>query len=278
MLGSFGRVLAIFLFTLLSSACSISDGTNVKNETSEANTPKIGIVESTVLPTPTKVISSPTPIIAVATATQSPVATLVVVSTTPPFHGLFDCANVSEIPSSECEALEVLYQSTDGNAWSDYDNWLNTNTPCTWMGITCADGHVVELSLFQDELIGIIPAELSQLTKLEKLGIGGNELGGAIPPELSQLSNLEWLTLSGLELSGVIPSELSQLNNLKWLKLNGKLGGTIPSELSQLSNLEILDLSGNELSGAIPAELSQLTKLEELDLSRNELNCTIPPE
>lgn len=57
----------------------------------------------------------------------------------------FDCNTVLEIPISEFEALVTLYNSTDGESWSNNDNWLMSSTPCGWYGIDCFGGHVDEL-------------------------------------------------------------------------------------------------------------------------------------
>ncbi|MEN8220437.1 MAG: hypothetical protein ABFS56_29630, partial [Pseudomonadota bacterium] len=52
-----------------------------------------------------------------------------------------DCAAVTEIPSTECQALIALYNSTDGANWSNKTGWNLTNTPCSWYGIQCSGGH-----------------------------------------------------------------------------------------------------------------------------------------
>jgi hypothetical protein len=49
----------------------------------------------------------------------------------------FECATVTEIPQSECEALVAFYTSADGDNWRNKTGWLQTNTPCSWFGITC---------------------------------------------------------------------------------------------------------------------------------------------
>ena len=40
----------------------------------------------------------------------------------------FDCAAVTEIPQSECEALVAFYVSTAGDNWTRNTGWLQTNT------------------------------------------------------------------------------------------------------------------------------------------------------
>jgi len=189
-----------------------------------------------------------------------------------------NCAAVTEIPSTECEILITLYNTTGGDNWTDNTGWNVTNTPCSWYGVICNGGHVEKLDLSYNQLSGTIPAELGQLSYLENLTLTDNQLSGTIPPELGQLSNLRKLTMHYNQLSGTIPPELGQLSNLEslWLADN-QLSGTIPPELGQLSNLESLWLTVNELSGTIPPELGNLRRLQALYLYGNKLSG-IPAE
>jgi hypothetical protein len=59
----------------------------------------------------------------------------------------FTCADVSEIPQLECEALVALYTSTNGPGWWNNTNWLVTNTPSNWRGVIIESGHVAQLNL-----------------------------------------------------------------------------------------------------------------------------------
>ena len=87
---------------------------------------------------------------------------------------------------------------------------------------------------------------------------------GSIPAELGNLTNLERLDLNGTQLTGQIPTELSNLTNLTFLGLglSSDLTGQIPSELGNLTNLTELWLGGNQLSGSLPQSLTMLTKLQ----------------
>ena len=172
----------------------------------------------------------------------------------------FDCGTVSEVPRGECEALVALYNSTDGANWDDKSGWLVTNTPCSWHGVTCADGHVIQLNLYGNQLNGSIPPALGNLTSLKYLYLYDNQLSGSIPPALGNLANLEQLNLYGNQLNGSIPPELGNLANLLYLYLSSnQLSGSIPPELGNLANLEQLYLSGNPLTGPLPQSLTNLT-------------------
>ena len=215
-----------------------------------------------------------------------------------------DLATLDRPSCAEREALEVLYNATDGANWRLNDNWLSDKPLGDWVGVTTdARGYVTALTLVNRGLTGSIPAELRDLPKLRLLELHLNSLTGRIPEELGSLSQLERLYLFNNRLIGSIPAELGNLNNLKSLLLNGnklsgfiptelgnlsslqslildgnKLRGTIPAELGSLSNLEWLTLNANELSGLIPAELGHLTRLDVLDLSQNKLRGSIPSE
>jgi hypothetical protein len=191
--------------------------------------------------------------------------------------GRFDCAGVSEIPASECQALVALYSSTDGPNWADNTGWLATDSPCTWSGITCTDGHVTNIDLLYNQLTGTLPPELGNLAHLRALGLWVNQLSGPIPAELGNLPELIFLDLSNNQLSGGIPDELGDMTNLQTLSLiHNRLSGPLPPGLGRLENLETLDLSYNQFSGPIPAEWGDLANLNVLRLSRNQLSGTIP--
>ena len=187
------------------------------------------------------------------------------------------CDSVVEIPRSECEALVALYDQTSGQRWLWTTGWLETPTPCTWFGMSCAGGHVTEMLLTSNWLQGAIPSQLGDLPRLTTLDLAYNRLQGGIPPELGALANLRWLSLSDNQLGGSIPPELADLAALERLYLHSnRLSGAIPSELGHLRGLEYLALYNNQLDGPIPPELGNLTKLFDLDLSSNHLAGGLP--
>ena len=177
-------------------------------------------------------------------------------------------------------ALVALYNATDGARWKDNTNWLSEAPVGEWHGVTTdTGGHVTEVSLYDNQLTGPIPAELGNLPGLQSLILYANQLTGPIPPELGDLANLQELNLSGNQLDGAIPPELGNLTGLQSLILiQNELIGPIPPELGNLASLQLLALDINRLSGEIPPELGNLANLEGLSLSGNQLSGVIPPE
>jgi Leucine-rich repeat (LRR) protein len=193
------------------------------------------------------------------------------------------------IPASERAALIELYNSTNGDNWTNNSGWktppLDTDgfampgTEGTWYGIFLSGDHVTEVYLAYNQLIGEIPRELENLSNLTDLELRQNQLSGSIPPELGKLSDLKFLELGENQLSGSIPPELGNLSNLTDLGLaENQLSGSIPPELGNLSDLKFLDLDENQISGSIPPALGNLSNLESLDLYENQLSGSIPPE
>ncbi len=190
-----------------------------------------------------------------------------------------DCGQVHVMSAAECQVLVSLYQATGGPAWANGGDWLTTNTPCTWPGVTCTGGHVTDLNLFYMNLTGNLPAALADLTDLRVLALRDNQLTGAIPPALGRLEQLVSLDLSHNQLSGSLPAELGQLKTLEFLFLFGnQLSGELPAAWGSLPALRHLDLSSNLLSGAIPPEWSHLLSLQSLRLGHNQLSGALPTE
>ena len=152
--------------------------------------------------------------------------------------------------------LELFYEGTLGEGWTNSENWM-TDTPLgEWHGIaTNAQGRVTEIR-FED-----------------------NNIAGPIPPEIGNLSQLEVLYIrSNLWLGPDIPTEIENLSQLKVLNLAGSaLRGEIPPGIGNLSNLQQINLEVNELSGDIPPELADIQNLEELDLRHNRLGTDKEP-
>ncbi|KAM3327640.1 hypothetical protein P3S68_033689 [Capsicum galapagoense] len=128
---------------------------------------------------------------------------------------------------------------------------------------------------------GLIPAEISHLSKLQALRIWTvDPYGLRLGPYnfellLKNLMQLRELYLDSVNISSTIP--LSFSSYLTTLQLPGaELREALPERVFDLSNLETLSLSSNSLTGPIPSNVSGLKNLTYLHLSSNHLNGTIP--
>jgi hypothetical protein len=86
-----------------------------------------------------------------------------------------------------------------------------------------------------------------------------NQLTGSIPPEISNLTNLTYLYLNENQLTGEIPLEIGNLMNLQALGLDGnQLTGEIPESFCDIyPNLTEINLGSNNLCPPYPDCLSE---------------------
>lgn len=175
----------------------------------------------------------------------------------------FDCSKVTDVPQAECEALLVLYSTTNGSGWLNKTGWMESLTLGEWYGVKVAKGHITSLNLSKNQLKGYLPADLGALTYLGYLDLNNNALTGNIPSELGSLTELRSLILSFNQLTGQIPASLGSLSKLTILLLSeNQLNGSVPGELSNLANLQQLFLYENQLTGSLPVSLINLTSLK----------------
>lgn len=111
-------------------------------------------------------------------------------------------------------ALLTFWYSTNGQAWSENDKWLETEDECTWFGITCNQNSVViqigseEESFAGNNLVGHLPADLALLEFTRSLSAANNpELTGPIPPSVGALRELTSVWLNGCNLNGYVCSQ-----------------------------------------------------------------------
>ncbi|PHT99198.1 hypothetical protein BC332_31805 [Capsicum chinense] len=140
---------------------------------------------------------------------------------------------------------------------------------------------LMHLDLMYSGFTGVIPEEISHLSKLQVLSIStvdpyGLRLGSYnFEPLLKNLIQLRKLHLDSVSICSTIPLNFSSYLTTLWLP-STQLRGVLPERFFHLSNLEHLDLSFNSLTGPIPSNVSGLQNLQLLYLSSNYLNGTIP--
>lgn len=98
----------------------------------------------------------------------------------------------AQVSQSEFDALVALYNSTNGNNWTDKSNWNVTtatkdDVTSDWYGLYVSSGHVRSLQLNSNNLSGTISSEIGNLTSLSSLYLYENQLTGTIPSSISTL-------------------------------------------------------------------------------------------
>ena len=191
------------------------------------------------------------------------------------------CSAQSVIPESERDALIAFYNSTGGDDWHNNSGWLGpAGTEGSWYGVTVRYGHVKELDLNGNNLVGTLPEELGDLSYLEHFRIHYNHLEGGFP---ASFWNLTELLVFAADYNGNFRGEiLPAIGNMSRLRIFSApwagLEGPIPPEIGNLTELNYLLLGKNNLSGTLPKELGNCTKLEALGLFKNQITGPIPDD
>lgn len=122
------------------------------------------------------------------------------------------------IDAADYEALKVLYQATNGGAWTNKTWRIGSNavTSTGWPGVTFdEEGHVLAIDLQNNNLRGSLPTEGMEMKSLRTLNLSGNSLSGDVAAFCKLLPALETLNLGYnlfTELSGVLPAHITSLN------------------------------------------------------------------
>ncbi|SHI85427.1 T9SS type B sorting domain-containing protein [Pseudozobellia thermophila] len=199
----------------------------------------------------------------------------------------------AQVTPAEKAALQAFYIATDGPNWDSETDGDPTNDwdftgPVTddWYGLTIVGGHVVGMDMNptdngygNNNLTGVIPEEIGDLSFLQTLDLSNQNLNGTIPNRLTELTELQWLQLKANNFTGTIPSDIDNLTKLIHLDISSnQMTGEIPLAVTRLANLRTLNLRGNKLSGEIPIEITDMINLRVLRLGNNQFTGTVYPE
>ncbi|KAE8777486.1 LRR receptor-like serine/threonine-protein kinase FLS2 [Hordeum vulgare] len=222
------------------------------------------------------------------------------------YEAVTTCSRVCTAKATNQEAEALLRWKSTLIGTNLLSSWSITNSTCSWFGVTCdAAGHVTELQLhnaglhgtlhafysaalqnltlldlYNNNLVGVVPANISMLSSLSILDLSYNNLAGAIPYQLSKLPMIVELDLGNNHLTNPEYAKFSPMSTLKLLSLaNNDLNGTFPQFILNCSSpsMRSLDLSGNAFSGPLPDPLSEMVpRLRYLNLSSNGFSGSIP--
>ena len=205
----------------------------------------------------------------------------------------FTTVLIAQVTPEEKAALLAFYIATDGPNWASETDADPTNdwdfggdVTSDWYGVTVTSGNVVSIDMnptnnsnAANNLTGVIPPEIEDLSSLKILRLPAENLTGTIPLTLYNITSLITLDLAGNDLSGTIAPEIQQLTNLVSLYLqNNNFSGEIPVELTTLNLLQVLEIYSNNFSGEVPIEITNMINLRVLQLSNNLFTGFLYPE
>ncbi|KAH6837369.1 hypothetical protein C2S53_010771 [Perilla frutescens var. hirtella] len=128
-------------------------------------------------------------------------------------------------------------------------NWIDevgVENPCSWFGVGCSQGFVVDLNL----------KDLC--------------LRGTLSPHIGNLIHLKSLTLRNNSFSGVIPEEITYIKGLEVLDVGcNNFSGQLPARLGNNFSMTLLLLDNNECLSDISPEIYELQKLSEVQVEED---------
>jgi Leucine rich repeat len=178
----------------------------------------------------------------------------------------------------ERQALTEFYDALGGPDWIERDFWRSNRPVGQWHGVTTdADGFVVTLTIYDNNVTGPLSPAICKLQRLQTLHLSFNKLSGQLPDGLGECRALKNLWVKGNKITGRLPDSVAQLPELEYLDIHANdMSGPLPTTWDT-PKLRIFRADDNRISSSLPAQLLRQPRLEEIFLLNNDLTGTIPP-
>ena len=189
------------------------------------------------------------------------------------------CSSTCECDTPQLRAALIrFFYATGGVGWYNASGWASYDPVCSWYGIRCHGAELTDIIL-SDNLTGTLPAELANITSIQRIELAANNLYGPLPREWSKMSQIRVLNLYSNRINGTLPPEWSAMQKLEQLDLeSNRIAGSLPPDWGKMSRIQALLLGSNRINGTMPPEWSAMPMLERLQLTDNQINGLLPPE
>jgi hypothetical protein len=174
----------------------------------------------------------------------------------------------AQVSEQEFQALKAIYNATGGDGWTDRTGWENINTTATkndvttaWKGISfISEGHIIDITFYNNNLTGSLPEEISGLKYISTLALNANHLTSPLPQALKELSSIKVFAMNGSDLNIPFPTDLiTSWPNLVSLNLSScGITGPLPDIFDKTPFLNFIDISSNNIEGELPPSLNDL--------------------
>jgi Leucine-rich repeat (LRR) protein len=121
-----------------------------------------------------------------------------------------------------------------------------------------------------------MPAEISQLTSMERLIISEMSVQGQLLEYLKNMANLFYLSVPFNNFTGSIPEIFAAEHPVLSLcdLSHNQITGVIPTSIGSFQNLNTLTMSDNFLKGNLPTQLANISSLRKsVELSHPGCGC-----
>ena len=141
-----------------------------------------------------------------------------------------------------------------------------------WQGVeTDAEGYIVRLKIYDNNLTGTLSTEVCKLTRLRTLHLSFNRITGALPESLGECRALVNLWLKGNKLTGRLPDSVAVLPKLVYLDIHAnEMTGPLPA-VWNTPKLKIVRAEDNRITGPLPEQLLRQPALEQLVIIPHDL-------
>ncbi|MFY0605218.1 MAG: cadherin domain-containing protein [Cyclobacteriaceae bacterium] len=113
------------------------------------------------------------------------------------------------ISSADSTLIVSIYENTSGDSWTNKDGW-KVGPIADWYGITSDGARIIKIDLSNNNLVGALPSDLTQLSGVDTINFAGNSLEAL--PDLSAITDIKRINISENLLSFEVLEAITNLS------------------------------------------------------------------